>query len=179
MIKKTITYENLDGEELTEDFYFSLSKAELAEMELRKDGGMEAYLTRIIAAQDGATIISTFKEILLASVGKRSEDGKSFVKTPEYASWFLGTDAYSVLFVELVSDMEASAEFINGVVPKALSDKLKTVDVQLPQADVPQTDVPVWELEDRDPTPQEIRSMSHAELARAMQRRAIRPTSGG
>ena len=179
MIKKTITYANLDGDMLTEDFYFSLSKAELAEMELSKKGGMEAYLTQIIAAQDGATIINTFKEILRSSVGQRSDDGKSFIKTPEFADWFLGTDAYAVLFMELVSDTKASTEFINGVVPKDLSDRLKTVDVQLPQADAsPEDTRPAWEREGRDPTRQEMIGMSREELAAAMQRR-IQSTSGG
>ena len=38
MFKKTITYTDFNGNERTEDFYFHLSKAELAEMDLSKAG---------------------------------------------------------------------------------------------------------------------------------------------
>lgn len=185
MIKKTITYKNLDGDEFSEDFYFNLSKAELAEMQLSKTGGMEEWLQRIVAAGDGATIISTFKELLRASVGTRSADGKSFIKTPEYADWFLGTDAYSALFMELVTDMDASTQFIAGIVPKDLAETaLKGMqDVQLPEKDVQPhekdvDDRPAWLRENREPTGKELREMPRDELILAMQRRQ-QPTSGG
>jgi hypothetical protein len=32
MLKKTITYTDYNGNKLTEDFYFNLSRAEIAEM---------------------------------------------------------------------------------------------------------------------------------------------------
>ena len=33
MLKKSITYKNLNGQEVTEEFYFHLSKADFIEME--------------------------------------------------------------------------------------------------------------------------------------------------
>ena len=51
MLKKTISYTDYDGNQRTEDFYFNLSKAEITEMELSMEGGMRAYIKRIIAAK--------------------------------------------------------------------------------------------------------------------------------
>ena len=57
MLKKTIKYTDYNGVEREEDFYFNLSKAEIAEMELEIPGGMTAMLQRITAAQDTPSLV--------------------------------------------------------------------------------------------------------------------------
>ena len=52
MIKLNRTYTDYNGVERNEDFYFNLSKAELLEMELSTDGGMEALINRIVNTQE-------------------------------------------------------------------------------------------------------------------------------
>ena len=47
MLKKTITYTDFDDNERTEDFYFHLSKAEIAEMELSENGGLVKLIGKI------------------------------------------------------------------------------------------------------------------------------------
>lgn len=121
MLKKTITYMNFNDEEETEDFYFHLSQAELAEMELSHKGGLKAALERIIEKEDGKAIVEEFKNIILSSYGEKSLDGKRFMKTQELRDKFVSTEAYSVLFMELATDTDAAIEFINGVVPAALA----------------------------------------------------------
>lgn len=120
MLKKTITYEDFNGEEVSEDFFFHLSKAELVEMEVSHEGGLSESLQRIIAAEDGKAIIAEFKEIILGSYGKRSEDGKRFVKNATIREEFESSEAYSALFMELVTDAESAVEFINGIIPQGL-----------------------------------------------------------
>ena len=44
MLKKTITYNDYNGVERTEDFYFNLSKAEILEMEMGTSGGLAENL---------------------------------------------------------------------------------------------------------------------------------------
>ena len=57
MLKKTITYMDYDGNERTEDFYFNLSKAEIAEMELGSVGGLERTLQQIAQTQDRPRLV--------------------------------------------------------------------------------------------------------------------------
>ena len=109
MLKKTITYTDYDGVQRTEDFYFNLSKAEIAEMELSTAGGLDKTINRIVAEQDGKRIIALFKDLVLKSYGKKSDDGRRFIKSQ--------AEAYSDLFMELATDADAAAAFVNGIVP--------------------------------------------------------------
>lgn len=130
MLKKTYTYEDFDGNERTEDFYFNLSKAELMEMELGISGGMVQKLKKIIAAQDGDSIIRTFKEIILAAYGEKSADGKRFDKSAEISKNFSHTVPYSMLFMELATNDDAASAFVEGIMPVIKEDKINNVGIQ-------------------------------------------------
>lgn len=117
MLKKTITYTDYNGTERTEDFYFNLSKAEVMEMEMSTSGGMAETIQRIVAAQDAPAIIKIFKDLVLKAYGEKSPDGKRFIKSDEIAAAFSQTEAYSQLFMELATDADAAAKFVNGIIP--------------------------------------------------------------
>lgn len=117
MIKKTITYTDYNGTERTENFYFGLNKAEIMDMELSVTGGMRQLLQMIIDKQDIPKIIEAFKKIIKMSYGEKSPDGRRFIKSAELTEAFVQTEAYSELYMELISDADAAANFINGIVP--------------------------------------------------------------
>lgn len=117
MLKKTLTYTDFDGNTRTENFYFNLSKAELAEMELSIQGGLATYIQRIVDANDAPTIIKIFKEIVLKAYGEKSADGKYFNKSAEISNAFSNTQAYSDIFMELATDAKAASDFVNGIMP--------------------------------------------------------------
>lgn len=128
MLKKTINYTDYNGVERTEDAWFNLSKAELMEMELEVSGGLAEMMQTIVNAQDIPSIAKVFKEILLKSYGKKSPDGRRFIKSEELSTEFSQTEAYSVLYMELATDADKAAEFINGIVPKDTADAAKKAD---------------------------------------------------
>lgn len=117
MLKKTITYVDYNGTERTEDFYFNLTKAEVMEMEMSTTGGLAEMIKRIVAAQDAPAIIQIFKDLILKAYGEKSPDGKRFVKSEQLRSEFEQTEAYSQLFMELATNAEEAANFVNGIVP--------------------------------------------------------------
>lgn len=117
MLKRSITYTDYNGGTRTEDFYFNLTQAEVTEMELSVDGGLVEMINRIVAAQDGKQIIATFKDIILRAYGEKSPDGKRFIKNQELRDAFAQTEAYSILFMELATNADAAAAFVNGIVP--------------------------------------------------------------
>lgn len=117
MLKKTITYTDYSGNERTEDFYFNLSKAEVMEMEMSTSGGLAQMIQRIVAAQDAPAIIDIFKKLILKAYGEKSPDGKRFVKSEELSTAFSQTEAYSQLFMELATNADEAAKFVNGIVP--------------------------------------------------------------
>lgn len=117
MIKKTIKYVDYNGVERNEDFYFNLSKAELAEMELSVEGGMAKLLEEIGNSKDNKRIIEAFKKILLKSYGEKSADGKRFIKNDDLSEAFMQSEAYSELFIELLTDEKLAADFVKGILP--------------------------------------------------------------
>ena len=127
MLKKSITYTDLSGETVTEDFYFHLSKADLVEMEMSHKGGMSAFLQRIAKSEDGKAIISEFKNLILGAYGQKSDDGRRFIKSEALREEFMSSEAYSALFFELCTDANAAAEFVNGIVPPNLDQEMAAV----------------------------------------------------
>lgn len=117
MLKKTITYTDYNGSERTEDFYFNLNKAEIMEMEMSITGGLTEMINKIVAAKDAPAIISIFKKLVLKAYGEKSPDGKRFIKSEELATAFSQTEAYSQLFMELATDADEAAKFVNGIIP--------------------------------------------------------------
>ena len=124
MIKKTMTYTDFNGVERKEDFYFNLTKAEILEMQLEKEGGLAEKIQAIVDSKNVPELIKIFKELILRSYGKKSDDGKRFIKSPELSREFTQTEAYSELFMELATDSDAASAFINGIIPANLAKEL-------------------------------------------------------
>ncbi len=122
MYIKTINYTDYNGNARTEDHYFNLTEAEALEMEMSTNGGFSERIKRIIAAQDTATLITIFKDLIKKSYGRKSLDGRKFEKSEEIFNEFKDTEAYSILFMELATDAKAATEFVNGIAPKKKSD---------------------------------------------------------
>lgn len=121
MYKKTVTYEDYDGIERTETFYFNLTKAELTKFNASESGGLKAKLEQMIALKDAKAIMETFESILEMSYGEKSLDGRKFMKSKDIFEEFKSTMAYDKIFMELVTDEKASLDFINGILPADIS----------------------------------------------------------
>lgn len=125
MIKKTITYTDYNGVERTEDFMFNITEAEATEMEMGTTGGYSEMIKKIVAAHDVPAIISIFKDFIFKAYGIKSDDGKRFIKSEELSTAFSQTEAYSKLYMELATDSDKAAEFVNGVLPNKKTDAVQ------------------------------------------------------
>lgn len=125
MIKKKIKYEDFDGNVREEDHYFSLTKTELTKLQMSVDGGLTTKIERIMSSQSGPEIAQLFSDFIDYSYGVKSDDGKRMIKSKEILDEFKSTNAYDVLFMELVSDTKKAIEFINGIFPAELSAKMQ------------------------------------------------------
>lgn len=170
MLKKTITFNDLDGNPVTEDFYFSLNKAEIAELEFSEKGGLSGYVEKIIATEDNTKLIAIFKDLILRSVGRRSEDNRRFVKSQDIIDDFTQTEAYSELFVELATKTDSAIQFINGIVPKGLEAEMKKVNAT-ENLELPKIEEPAWITENREPTQTELQKATPEQLRLAFQRK--------
>lgn len=123
MIKWPITYEDYNGSKITEDFYFNLNKAELTTMLFDANGAYTEYIQRLMNERNLKQLGAEFRNIILNSYGQKSDDGKIFRKNQQIREDFENSEAYSVLFMELISDSDKASKFITGVLPKDLQNQ--------------------------------------------------------
>lgn len=130
MLTKKITYEDFDGNQVTEECQFHLTKSELMKMELSEAGGMYATLEKMVQENNTPKLVAYFDNFIKASYGKRSEDGKRFIKTKEATEEFVSGLAYDELIVDLLSNPDEAVAFFRGILPKELSSQIDTKAIE-------------------------------------------------
>lgn len=120
MLTKAITYTDYNNNERTENFNFHLTEAELMEMELSFKGGLSETINRIVSTQDGPALVKIFKDLILKAYGVKDLDGRRFIKNEQVREEFSQTPAFSILFMELATDADKAAEFVNGIMPSSV-----------------------------------------------------------
>ena len=123
MYKKTMAATDIGGTKRVEDYYFNLTAAELMEMQLSTEGGFKEMIERIVNAQNQTEMTKLFKETICKSYGVLSPDGRKFIKNQAVLDDFLATQAYSDLYMEMLTNTEAATEFFNNVIPQDLEKK--------------------------------------------------------
>lgn len=198
MLKKDITYEDFDGNEVTETHYFHLAKSELVEFNLVTKGGLEANFNAMLKAGNVEGVLDLFKQIIKRSYGRRDpENPQKFSKTPEILDNFVNSGAFDALYVELMTHDSAGMEFISGIFPKSMQDnpevktaiakaysgesRTPTETLQLPEQPSDETtfldnprdengDLLPWAF--REPTSSEMQNMSRLQMAEVYQRKS-------
>lgn len=126
MITKKIKYADFNGVEREEEFQFNMSESDIVEwLTTNGDYTIETVIDHMAKKSDVKAIMLMFKDLIYRAYGEKSIDGKKFVKTAEVKSNFMDSPAYSVLFMELISDPVKAAEFIKSLVPAKFSDELE------------------------------------------------------
>lgn len=123
MITKNITYTDFNGDKQTDAFFFNLTKAEMIELNMSADGGIEDAINTVIRSRNNAEIHQMFKKIIGQAYGVKSADGRFFRKSPEILADFESTEAYSELIMEMFTDTKALSEFVIGLMPADLVEK--------------------------------------------------------
>ena len=116
MIKKTITYTDLNGGEQKEDFFFNLNKAEAIAITAQAGGDIIAYAQYLMESKDLQSMIGFIQEMILMAVGVKSEDGRRFIKNTDIRADFENSIAYAELFEELLTNQESMKEFGAGLI---------------------------------------------------------------
>lgn len=121
MLRREITFRDFNGDMVTETHYFNMTETELTMLEVSFEGGLEKTIKKIEEKKDAATLLGEFRKIILMSYGERTADGKHFLKSEERSAIFEQSGAYNKLFMDLISDEEFAAQFIQGLIPEELS----------------------------------------------------------
>lgn len=117
MLKENVKYLDFDGVEQTETLYFNINRMELIAMQARYGKeDMAKYIERIVEEQDFAKIHDLLNDIILTAYGKKSEDGKRFLKSEEIKEEFRTSLAYEALVESFFDDEGATlGRFVQGI----------------------------------------------------------------
>ena len=132
MLKKEILFENLDGETVSETFYFRMSKPDLIKMNVGDEGGMASMIEKVTETQGHQALLELFDKFIRLSVGRR--EGQQFIKNDDIADEFMNTPAYDSLFMELAVNEGAVADFLKGILPSEYSTQIDEMTAKGPEA---------------------------------------------
>lgn len=124
MQKITVTYENFDGENVTEDLYFHLNIKELQEME-NWDPSLTERIAKLTKTEDGKDAFNLMRDIIETAYGERSSDGKRFLKSPEIRNMFTEGLAYDEVIIQFLDGTTDLGKFIEGLLPKKVFELAK------------------------------------------------------
>ena len=128
MLKKVINYTDFDGNERTEEAYFNMTKSELMEFsfdmpeemtEAANSENVDIEKTGIkLAEKMGRSGIFNFvKDLVIRSYGKKSEDGRRFIKNAQQTEEFTQTLAFDNFLIELFKSDQSAADFVVSIIP--------------------------------------------------------------
>jgi len=130
MLAKQITYTDYNGEEVTETFYFNMTTLEATKFAAKMNGDIEKHIAELIRKDNMLGIIRLLSEMILGAYGKKSEDGKRFIKNDELRNEFEDSAAFAELVENLLSDPEEAAKFGEGIGTSKLQAKMDKRDAQ-------------------------------------------------
>lgn len=131
MIKKSVKYKDFNDNPCEEDLYFNLSADEWMEIDVDHQEGYGEYLKRVVSEGVNKVIYAEFKKLILTAYGQKTSDGKSFRKSSEISHEFSQTAAYQTMFLEIATDGDKMADFINGLIPKEFADRIAASNQQI------------------------------------------------
>lgn len=111
-----VKYTDIDGEEVEGTWWFHMSQADAVRLNMMAEGGdLREVLKEIAKDTNGKRVLANFDMLVKHSVGIR--DGKRFIRNQEIVDEFVQTGAYDKIFMDLVTNAEFAAEFVNGLLP--------------------------------------------------------------
>lgn len=126
MVIRTIKYTDFDGNPREETCCFHMNKAEVIKW-LTTDGDytLDKKIKRLASERNGQRIMEIFEDLMHRSYGRKSLDGRRFEKTKDLWDDFHETEAFSIIFCELVSDAKKAAAFVNGIIPEEMAKEIE------------------------------------------------------
>jgi hypothetical protein len=116
-------------------------------------------------------MLMVFRDLVAMSVGKK--EGNRLVKSAAFRDEFMGSEAYSTFFMEILQDGEQAAAFFENVFPKEMAEELQRIiqngGDETGVVDIPQQrkELPQFNLSAL--TDEELVNMSQDELAAAFE----------
>lgn len=128
MIEKTIKYHDLDGDLREDTFYFSMNETQFARVNAMFPGGLQDYAIKAAKDKDPDAMFRVIDTLVREAYGEKVNNG--FVKVApngqKLADFFINTEAYDTLMIELMKNEDNLMAFMTGCLNKNAQDRVKT-----------------------------------------------------
>lgn len=146
MFKKTMKFDDLDGNEVTQTFYFNYNKKEVAELiefghlldyplpegQTRLPLEQQLTLLQTPIEESGLTqqensqqAYSIFQDLILDAYGEKGPDNVTFVKNKQLRDYFKSHVAYVEIIFEFLEKPSLAAQFIENCLPAKFVEQAK------------------------------------------------------
>lgn len=114
MFRQNIKYTDFNGIERDEEFHFHLSLPEVTRIEARV-GSIGEHTKQLSEEGDLNNLLTFLEGIILDSYGRKTSDGKSFLKSRALRDEFEHSQAYAELFEMLITNPDMARKFGEGI----------------------------------------------------------------
>lgn len=117
MYKKTVKYEDLDGNEQEETLYFNYSVPQILETlaKLHVDvDNIQDYVQKLSESGDVKKMIEFIHTIIVDGYGQRSEDAKRFIKNDKIKKDFEESVVFDQVFMNFLNNPKEFETFITA-----------------------------------------------------------------
>ena len=117
MYKKTVKYQDLDGNDVEDTLYFNYTAAQLSTLldNLGIDvDNVQDYVQRLQNNEDVNNMVKFVHQLIVNAYGERSSDAKHFVKNDEVRENFENSLAFDAIFLEFMKNPSEFEEFVES-----------------------------------------------------------------
>ena len=119
MVKKTVSYTDYNGVSKTDDFYFNYNETQARDFVMGYPNGLEPAIRKMIAEKDQAGLYFLIKDVVLHGYGVKTSDGR-FHKSAQLREEFSETEAFNVIFTELLENQAELEAFLKKAFPASM-----------------------------------------------------------
>lgn len=128
MIVKKIQYHDLDGDLREDDFYFSMNETQFARVNSMFPGGLQDFAMKAAKDKNADNMFKVIDTLVREAYGERVANG--FVKTApngqKLADFFINTEAYDNLLIELMRNEDTLMNFMTGCLNTNARERVQT-----------------------------------------------------
>lgn len=124
MFKKTMKFDDLDGNEVEQTFYFNYNKKEIAELLEFKQLEEKLKMLQTPVEESGLSQLENnkmaydiFQELVLDAYGEKGPDNVTFVKNERTRAYWKSHVAFVELIFEFLENPRLAAEFFEKCLP--------------------------------------------------------------
>lgn len=127
MIEKKIQYHDLDGDLREDTFYFSMNETQFARVNAMFPGGLQEFAMKAAKDKNPDDMFRVIDTLVREAYGERVNS--NFVKVApngqKLADFFINTEAYDTLLIELMRSEDNLMTFMTGCLNKNAQDRVR------------------------------------------------------